>query len=154
MNEKMIHDMMHCNGQKKNCDGCSFREHPACRDAMARHAAAMIQLQDVVIESQGATVAALREKRDRMENMENLNGKVLKELGEILDGLGADLAAQRHCPTCEHCAPEDEDEQPEICLICMTPGDDSAWELAKRYLPENKEKQPEGGDNDPEGKGE
>lgn len=149
MNEKMIHDMMHCDGQKKNCDSCSFREHPACRNALARHAAAMIQLQDVVIENQGATVAALREKRDQMESMASLNGKVLKKLGEILDGLGADLAAQRHCPTCEHCATEEEDEQPEICRICMTQGDDSAWELAKRYLPENKKK-PEGEEPEPE----
>lgn len=143
MNEKMIHDMMHCNGQKMNCDTCSFREHPECRNAMARHAAALIQLQDVVIDNQGRTAQSLMGKRDSAENLAKLNGKVLGELGEILDGLGADLAKQRHCPTCEHCAPEEEDEQPEICQICMTPGDDSCWELAKRYLPEEKRKQAE-----------
>lgn len=139
MNEKMINDMMMCDGRKVNCDKCGFREHPDCRNAMARHAGALIQLQDVVIANQAATVAAVVEKRDRMQSMAMLNGQVLGEMGEILDKLAADLKAERHCPTCEYCAPEDVEEQPEVCRICMTPDVDSLWELAKRYKPAKEE---------------
>ena len=142
-NEKLIHDMMHCNGMKKNCDECSFREHPDCRNAMARHAGALIQLQDVVIENQGRTAHHLMSKRESAESMARLNGKVLGEMGEILDGLADDLAKARHCPTCEHCAPEDVEEQPEICVGCLKETEESCWELAKRYLPEAKRKQAE-----------
>lgn len=136
MNEKLIHDMMNCDGRKVNCDNCNFREHPDCRNAMASHAGALIQMQDVVIANQAATVNALTRKRDDMESMARLNGKVLGEMGEILDKLAEDLAKARHCPTCEHCAPEDVDETPEICAKCMTEGAESLWDLAKRYLPD------------------
>lgn len=136
MNEKLIHDMMNCDGRKVNCGNCNFREHPDCRNAMASHAGALIQMQDVVIANQAATVSALARKRDDMESMARLNGKVLGEMGEILDKLAEDLANGRHCPTCEHCAPEDVDETPEICAKCMTEGAESLWELSKRYQPE------------------
>lgn len=142
--EKMVKDMMHCDGRKVNCDTCGFREHPDCRNAMSKHAGALIQLQDVVIANQASMVAAVVEKRDRMQGMAMLNGRVLGEMGEILDKLAADLSKERYCPTCEHCAPEDVDEQPEVCRICMTPDEDSRWELAKRYKPERaKPEEPE-----------
>jgi hypothetical protein len=146
MNEKMIKDMMMCDGRNVNCQKCSFREHPDCRNAMARHAGALIQLQDVVIANQAATVTALVDKRDRMESMALLNGRVLGEMGEILDNLAADLRAERHCPSCENCAPENVDVQPEICVKCMAEGAESQWDLAKRYLP----KKPENGDGSSE----
>lgn len=144
MNEKLIHDMMNCDGRKVNCADCNFREHPDCRNAMASHAGALIQMQDVVIANQAATVSALTRKRDDMESMARLNGKVLGEMGEILDKLAEDLANGRHCPTCEHCAPEGVDETPEICAKCMEEGAESLWELAKRYMP----KKPDNGEDD------
>ena len=144
MNEKLIHDMMNCDGRKVNCADCNFREHPDCRNAMASHAGALIQMQDVVIANQAATVSALTRKRDNMESMALLNGRVLGEMGEILDKLAEDLAKERHCPTCEHCAPEDVDETPEICAECMEEGAVSLWELAKRYMPEK----PDNGEDD------
>ena len=144
MNEKLIHDMMNCDGRKVNCADCNFREHPDCRNAMASHAGALIQMQDVVIANQAATVSALTRKRDDMESMALLNGRVLGEMGEILDKLAEDLAKGRHCPTCEHCAPEDVDEAPEICAKCMTEGAESLWDLAKRYMPEK----PDNGEDD------
>jgi hypothetical protein len=144
MNEKLIHDMMNCDGRKVNCDNCNFRENPDCRNAMASHAGALIQMQDVVIANQAATVSALTRKRDDMESMARLNGKVLGEMGEILDKLAEDLAKERHCPTCEHCAPEGVDETPEICAKCMEEGAESLWELAKRYMP----KKPDNGEDD------
>ena len=152
MNEKLIHDMMNCDGRKVNCDNCNFREHPDCRNAMASHAGALIQMQDVVIANQAATVSALTRKRDDMESMARLNGKVLGEMGEILDKLAEDLANGRHCPTCEHCAPEDVDETPEVCAKCMTEGAESLWDLAKRYLPEQEDdKEPEETDEEATG---
>lgn len=149
MNEKLIHDMMNCDGRKVNCDRCNFREHPDCRNAMASHAGALIQMQDVVIANQAATVSALTRKRDNMESMARLNSKVLGEMGEILDKLAEDLAKGRHCPTCQHCAPEDVDETPEICAKCMEEGAESLWELSKRYQPEKEQpEQDEGEDID------
>lgn len=135
MNEKLIHDMMNCDGRKVNCDNCNFREHPDCRNAMASHAGALIQMQDVVIANQAATVSALTRKRDEMEQMAKINGHVLGQIGEKLDKLAEDLKKQRHCPTCYHCASEDEDEQPEVCTMCLKEDAESQWALAHRYWP-------------------
>lgn len=138
-NEKLIQNMMKCDGRKLNCDECIFKNHPACRNAMARHAGAMINLQEVVLENQAAVVHNLEAGKKEMENFARTQGKVMKELGEILDGVAADLCQQRHCPTCEHWTPEDEDMS-EVCAQCSAEGSESQWELAKRYYPENKQK--------------
>lgn len=96
----LILSMMECDGRAINCEGCAFREHPDCRDAMARHGAAMINLQDVVNRNTAAMLAKVKNDRENaIATAHDINKRctdISEVLGRILDG----LRESRHCDSC------------------------------------------------------
>lgn len=133
MNEKLIKDMLKCDGTRLNCAGCTFEDNPECRNAMAHHAGALIQLQDVVIENQAKTIAGkkkeLREQKDELRKVcEKLTG-----LDRIASAVLNDLKERRDCQSCGWQGAENNTE---TCEKCRTK---SEWMIAERFLKKGEE---------------
>lgn len=121
-NEKLYQSMLNCDGTQKNCKECVFRSIPDCRNAMAHHAGALIQLQDVVIDNAGAAGMAKdrkisdleREKKQIMQNWEQLN--------EAMVNLIFGLTEERHCASCGYSKERDNAEEEayrqDVCKKC------------------------------------
>lgn len=128
----LIDSMLNCDGTRKNCEKCVFKEHPNCRNAMAHHAGALIQMQDVVIENSGALqrkVLIERESlKNRAENAEKQLKKCMDEFKAVLDK----LREIRHCETCEASADGfSETEREERCKVCK---ELSLWTLDEKIV--------------------
>ena len=134
-NEKMVKSLLNCDGSNKNCEGCAFRDIPDCRNAMAHHAGALIQLQDVVIENAGALAGnlqmQLRAEKQAYAEAVDVVKKQRERIGEILCGL-TDL---KHCESCayskEQDDPEMEKRREELCKACHEGY--SQWELSAEF---------------------
>lgn len=132
MNGDLIRMMSKCDGTNKNCKGCMFREHPECRNAMARHAAAVLNLSDVMFEnSRMISSAAIAKREEAMETME-AQAVALEMYEEMCGKIALELSEAKHCPTCLHNPPDDL-EMSEICKKCQA--GDSEWLLAERLQP-------------------
>lgn len=128
----LIDSMLKCDGTRKNCEKCVFKEHPDCRNAMAHHAGALIQMQDVVIENSGAIQRRLIIERNglkmRAQNAEKQLGQCKEEFRRVLEKL-LDI---RHCETCEASADGfSETEREERCKACK---EQSLWALDEKIV--------------------
>lgn len=100
-NEKLIQSMLKCDGTRKNCARCVFKEHPDCRNAMAHHAGALIQLQDVVVENLGVIQRkALMERDMHLSGLKTTDG----QLSELKDSYGQLIQHLRDRKDCGSCA--------------------------------------------------
>ena len=118
-NEKLYGSMLKCDGTTKNCEGCLFRKVPDCRNAMAHHAGAMIQLQEVVLDNVGAQSAAqeaeIRELQRKNRQLDRVNQDLCDGLRNIRNG----LKELRHCASCEYNIPQkDEMEESARKMVC------------------------------------
>lgn len=134
-NEKLVKSMMNCDGSNKNCEGCAFRDIPECRNAMAHHAGALIQLQDVVI-SNSASLAGglqmqLRAEKQAYAEAVNVVKKQRERIGEILNG----LTALKHCESCAYSKEQGdavmEEQREALCKACHE--GISQWELSAEF---------------------
>lgn len=116
MSNKILYEsMLKCDGTQKNCKGCAFKGIPDCRNAMAHHAGALIQLQDVVIENAGQQSAAQMntirkletEKQQIIKDWDAMNGAMVNML--------VGLKEERHCASCKNSTEENHEE---ICKQC------------------------------------
>ena len=132
----IIKDLTRCDGKNGTCKTCTYKEHPACREAMAREAAAVLNLQGVRLKiSTEMTGKVLVERNEALKMVEAYMAH--KEgVDELIARLFGDLAEMRHCPTCKH---KNEAEDYEYCRQCMLKGTDdqaeskSQWDPADRY---------------------
>lgn len=114
-NAMLYQSMLKCDGTQKNCQGCAFKGIPDCRNAMAHHAGALIQLQEVVIDNAGQQSAAQMntirkleaEKKQVVEAWGELNGAMVN----LLEG----LKEERHCASCKN---RTDENHKEICKQC------------------------------------
>lgn len=128
-NEMLAKQMMKCDGTNKNCVGCMFRDHPGCRNAMAHHGGAVIQLQDVVIENLAQTINGLKAKLGKKTADHQTVTQIAERACYQANALEEYLKNVKDCKTCEHeCAGLG---TPEICDKCR--GVESQWELAYRF---------------------
>lgn len=134
-NEKLVKSMMNCDGSNKNCEGCAFRDIPECRNAMAHHAGALIQLQDVVI-SNSASLAGglqmqLRAEKQAYAEAVNVVKKQRERIGEFLNG----LTALKHCESCAYSKEQEdaamEEQREALCKACHEGV--SQWELSAEF---------------------
>lgn len=134
-NERLIKSMLSCDGSNKNCEECTFKDMPECRNAMAHHAGALIQLQDVVIANAAAQAGGLHmqlaaSKQEYQEALEVVQ-KQRKRVGEILHG----LHELRHCESCAYSTPQTDEEAEKIrealCKQCVEAC--SEWELSAAF---------------------
>lgn len=128
-NEKLIQSMLKCDGTRKNCERCVFREHPDCRNAMAHHAGALIQLQDVVVENSGAIQRKVLEERHAAQVALSRETEAREEIREAYLKLLIHLRERKDCGSCAVKAgtadlPEEDCES--ICKECQG-GETSLW---------------------------
>lgn len=138
--EKLINDLTKCDGRNLNCKSCMFREHPACRDAMARHAAAQAKLYEAELENKDTMMRISTEMSGKLVAERNAAVELLKkeeqmitDLQTLMHRVFATLDECRHCPTCLYATAEDDDETPDICKICTVEGGNSMWEPKEEY---------------------
>lgn len=152
-NEKLIKSMMNCNGTNAACAGCAFKEMPECRNAMAHHAGALIQLQDVVIANSAAQAGYLKEQIKAEHNGYEQAVEVVKKQKEVIDHIKNGLREAKHCESClfvnEIEDPECEKIREEHCRACNE-SVVSGWELNPDYgkEPPEDEEDWEGEDDD------
>ena len=154
-NAMLYQSMLKCDGTQKNCQGCVFKGIPDCRNAMAHHAGALIQLQDVVIENagqqSGAQMATIRKLNE--ENLACM--KENNQLNDVVVNLLTGLKEERHCASCKNRTDENHEETckqcreaasmytldlnygkaPDPCENCIADGDECE---GCGYNPENK----------------
>jgi len=122
-NEKLIKSMMACNGTNAVCAGCAFRDMPECRNAMAHHAGALIQLQDVVIANSSAQAGYLKEQIKAEHKGYEQAVEVVKKQREVLLQIENGLREARHCESCLFVNaledPEVEKAREEHCKACQ-----------------------------------
>lgn len=135
-NTTIINDMNRCDGKNGTCKTCMYKEHPACREAMAREAAARMQLRDVQLRISKEINGKLVFERNQALKMVEAYMAHKEGVDELIARLFGDLAAMRHCATCRYNGKED---AAEICADCMMeadgdmPAPGSQWEPADRY---------------------
>ena len=129
-NDKLIKSMLACDGSNKHCEGCTFRDIPDCRNAMAHHAGALIQLQDVVIANSGALAWGLREQIEEAQEKYQEAAEVISDLTELVRRVMRGLRETRHCESCEGSKPSEKPEEEAIreklCEACRA-GERSHW---------------------------
>lgn len=129
-NEKLIKSMLACDGTAKNCEGCTFRDIPDCRNAMVHHGGALIQLQDVVIANSATLAGGLHMRLAASEQQYQEAVEVVGKQRVMLHNLINGLKENRHCESCAgskpYEKPEDEETRVKICDACMH-GEESHW---------------------------
>ena len=140
-NQKLIDSMLKCDGTNGNCKGCVFAEHPECRNAMAHHAGALIQMQDVVIENSGAIQRKLMMERNHLKReLESANDCAEKALKEY-NLLAGHLKDKRDCSTCDAGAGgHTEEEKAKRCEMCRA--GESLWDLDTLIISPPEEENP------------
>lgn len=149
--EKLINDLTKCDGRNKNCKACMFREHPACRDAMARHAASQMELYEAELENKDTMMRISTEMSGKLVAERNAAVELLKkeeqmivDLQTLMHRVFATLDECRHCPTCLYATAEEGEEMPEICKTCMAAEDNgSMWEPKEEYTRVKPKEEPE-----------
>lgn len=136
-NEQLINSMLKCDGTKGNCVECIFRDNPECRNAMAHHGGALIQLQDVVIHNQAVTASKVgsdkRMLQIKLETSERERAEMIKRMRALLDY----IYEQCGCKACEH-------YDGDACKHCK---DKDEWELSDEIY-EAYARKTKGGDDD------
>lgn len=137
MNEKLITTMAKCDGTKKNCEGCMYSAHPECRNALARHAAAALKLDEVLLENQRHVQQAITDERDYLREAAASQEIVIGMYQQMTGRIAEELHTLKHCETCLHKGePVSEGHcLPDACVECST--GESRWLLAKRLQPDD-----------------
>lgn len=118
-NQKLYGSMLKCDGTTKNCEGCVFRKVPDCRNAMAHHAGALIQLQEVALDNVGAQSAAQEAEIRKLHQLTKDLSEGLQEVNQRLTHVVNGLEEERHCASCKHVIPcEGEMEEATREMIC------------------------------------
>lgn len=119
-NDTLIQSMLKCDGTNKNCKGCVFAENPECRNAMAHHGGALIQLQDVVVQNLSVQMAAVREKLASYVVRCDAKDKLIERQDEIINAMTLWIQKHHACEVCDHRCDK------EYCGKCR---DQSEWEM-------------------------
>lgn len=128
----LIESMLQCDGTRGNCEGCTFREHPDCRNAMAHHGGALIQMQEVMTRNHSAMLGKVMHERDLLEQALRQANERIERLGERLEKLHCGLWASKHCDSCDALSPGANPELTEArCKLCRE--GQSQWELDKDF---------------------
>lgn len=137
-NVNLINSMLKCDGTRMNCKGCTFAEHPECRNAMAHHAGALIQLQDVVIENSGRILNKVANEREGWKRAYEASEKAKKEAMEMLSNIHRGLSELKHCESCQVKNGEGftEEEKKAHCEACRNGGAGYIFDLAFGLPPE------------------
>lgn len=114
-NALLYQSMLKCDGTQKNCHGCAFKGIPDCRNAMAHHAGALIQLQEVVIDNAGQQSGAQMNTIRKLEAENKACFKEYEKLNEAMVNLLTGLKEERHCASCKN---REEENHEEICKQC------------------------------------
>jgi hypothetical protein len=132
----IIKDLARCDGKNGTCKTCTYKEHPACREAMAREAAAVLNLQGVRLKISTEMTGKVLVERNQALKMVEAYIAHKEGVDELIARLFGDLCEMRHCATCRYNGKED---AAEICADCMMeadgdmPAPGSQWEPADRY---------------------
>lgn len=138
-NEMLAKQMMKCDGTNKNCEGCMFRDHPGCRNAMAHHGGALIQLQDMVIENLAQTINGLKGSLAKKTADHQTVTQIAERACYQANALEDHLRARKDCKTCNYdCMGQG---TPEVCDKCR--GAESQWELCYKFKLEHRMDPPE-----------
>lgn len=128
----LIESMLNCDGTRGNCEGCIFREHPDCRNAMARHGGALIQMQEVMTKNHSAMLGKVMHERDLLNETLQKANEHIEKLGDHIERLHGGLMAARHCDSCSAHA---EGANPELsearCKLCKEK--ESQWGLNEEF---------------------
>ena len=128
----LIESMLQCDGTRGNCEGCTFREHPDCRNAMAHHGGALIQLQEVMTRNHSAMLGKVMHERDLLEQALRQANEHMERQDERLEKLHCGLWASKHCDSCDALAAGANPELTEArCNLCRE--GQSQWELDKDF---------------------
>ena len=152
MNLYLIEMMSKCDGRNVNCEKCMFRDHPECRNAMARHAAAELRLNGVMLDNSRSISANLHTQREELREIVDSQAKALELFEEMCGMIAEELSKLKHCPTCKYNPESDDMEMSEICKSCQA--GESEWLLHERLMPTERaekmaEKPPEEAEDEP-----
>lgn len=137
MNEMLITMMGKCDGTRKHCKGCMYEDHPECRNAMSKHAAAALKLDEVMLDNRNALVNALTAERDYLRKAAEAQETAIGMYQQMTGRIAEELHTLKHCETCLHKGePVSEGHcLPDACVECST--GESQWLLAKRLQPDD-----------------
>ena len=130
INLKLMELLAKCDGKNATCKDCDYREHPACREAMAREAAAEMYREHTRLKIAKEMLGKVTVVRD--EAMETVRGlmQACEARDTLIKRIFRDLDERRDCPTCRYHGCKDE-EGVERCRGCMTCR--SAWMPKDKY---------------------
>lgn len=131
---EIIKMLERCDGTRKNCEGCLYQEHPACRNAMAKHAAAELSLGEIRLGNTQTMLEAVVQERDYMRKALEMHETALGMYEQMTGRIAQNLYALKHCETCMHYQ-DDAEVPPEVCVSCKAGV--SEWLLAKHLQPDN-----------------
>lgn len=130
---EIIKMLERCDGTRKNCEGCMYQEHPACRNAMAKHAAAELSLGEIRLGNTQTMLEAVVQERDYMRKALEMQETALGMYEQMTGRIAQNLHALKHCETCLHYQ-DDAEVPPEVCVSCKAGV--SEWLLAKHLQPD------------------
>lgn len=132
----IIKDLARCDGKNGTCKTCTYKEHPACREAMAREAAAVLNLQGVRLKISTEMTGKVLVERDHALKMVEAYIAHKEGVDQLIARLFGDLAEMRHCATCKHNGVAEDHEYCKQCMLEEADDQvviDSLWEPADRY---------------------
>lgn len=133
----IIKDLARCDGKNGTCKTCTYKEHPACREAMAREAAAVLNLQGVRLKISTEMTGKVLVERNEALKMVQAYMDHKDAVDVLIARLFGDLAAMRHCVTCKHNR-GDEGQDDEVCQSCMYDPNDETVEVISQWEPKDR----------------
>lgn len=130
---EIIKMLERCDGTRKNCEGCMYQEHPACRNAMAKHAAAELSLGEIRLGNTQTMLEAVKGERDYLRKAMESYELALAMHEQMSGRIAEKMYEMKLCETCLH-NPEEDANPPEICERCQAGV--SEWLLAKELQPD------------------
>lgn len=128
----MIESMLKCDGTRGNCEGCTFREHPDCRNAMASHAGALIQLQEIMTRNHAAMMGKVMHERDLLEKALRQANEHIEMMCDNSERIHNGLRGLRHCDSCDAlCAGANPEISEARCKLCREA--ESQWMLDRSF---------------------
>lgn len=131
---EIIKMLERCDGTRKNCEGCMYQEHPACRNAMAKHAAAELSLGEIRMRNTQTMLEAVKGERDYLRKAMESYELALAMHEQMSGRIAEKMYEMRLCETCLH-NPGEDAHPPEICERCQAGV--SEWLLAKELQPDD-----------------
>lgn len=129
----LINDLMRCDGRRESCEKCTYREHPKCRDAIAREAAAVLAHRETQLEIAKSMLGKVILERDEALKMIPAALKAVEARELLLKAMMTDLDACKHCKTCKYDGYDWQDDIDDKCKECVKPGAPSMWEPKDKY---------------------